>query len=164
MTVHILSGNGATARHVAPPIEIFRWLSEFRQGGGEGLLQDLFDRLRLRMGEVEADRVMSDALALDNEIRFRRPGGLELRPRGDVFLSADEAALAALIGHAHDLAIAPAMAEKLGIGSHDILRQHAASFAGSLREGGIEYEWEGAATAAMAVTAYTAPLRFGAGP
>jgi hypothetical protein len=116
------------------------------------------------MSEVEADQVMSEALALDNEIRFRLPDGLRMRARGDVLSSTDEAALAALIAYADDSAMAIAMAGKLGVGSHDIMRQHALALTLSLRRGGVQIEWESAPTAAMAVTAPMAPPHSGLGP
>jgi hypothetical protein len=121
--------------------EIFRTLALFRKDYDERLLQELAATLRRRMSDEEADRIMSDALVMDNEIRFRLPAGLALEKVGATSVSADERALAALIVDADDPEGAATAAEVLGIAQHRVLRQCASLLAGSLRRAGIETEW-----------------------
>src|SRR6478672_5432666 len=86
--------------HAALMIDVFRGLSAFRSSSDERVLQELFAKLCEHMAEDAADRVLSAALALDNEIRFRMPCGLSLREQGDDPASPHEKALIILVAHA----------------------------------------------------------------
>jgi hypothetical protein len=165
MSVRVLPKSQVLPGSLALTVEIFRALAEFRRRCDEGILQDLFARLRRLMDEPAADEILSSALALDNEIRFRRPAGLALRDRDDELVSPDEETLAMLIGHAEekDHPTAIAMAERLGIGNHHVLREYAYALALSLRHGGIEIEW-GGGSATMPIAAYAATSRNGLCP
>ena len=129
--------------NVALTAEILRTLSKFREGYDERVLQGLFEMLCRLMTEGHADKIMSDALALDNEIRFRLPLGLDFGEPGDECASKDEEVLITLVGHAEKAAgvTAAAMADKLGIGNHQTLRERACALARSLRLAGVEIEW-----------------------
>jgi hypothetical protein len=158
MTVRAL-----TPRKLLPPgaaltIELFRGLSEFRQDYDETVLQALFAMLCEHMTEDHADAILSDALALDNESRFRLPCGIATRDPGGDFASSDEEALVGLIACAEDYddPASAVMAERLGIATHYALRGCACSLAQSLNRAGVEIEW-GHATATMGVVALAAP-------
>ena len=137
---------------------IFRKLAQFREDYDERFLHELFAMLRRRMPEHQADKVMSDALAMDNEIRFRLRGGLSLDEDGLDFPCPHAQALTRLIAHAgaRDHSLAAAAAEELGIENHRILRKYASVLASSLAQGGIEIGWEGA-PATMPMTARGTP-------
>jgi hypothetical protein len=165
MSVRVLPEAEVLSPPVALSIELFRALAEFRQAYDEGILQDLFARLRRLTDEKAADEILANALALDNEIRFRMPAGLALRDQDDELVSPDEEALATLIGLAEeeDNPAVIAMAERLGIENHHVLRACASALARSLRRAGIEIEL-GGGPAVMPVTAYTATKRIGLCP
>jgi hypothetical protein len=143
-----------TITEIMPPgvrlvAEIFRKLAVFRKDYDGAVLQELAATLRRHMGEHQADKVMSDALVMDNEIRFRRPAGLILWPAGGKLAGAQEEALLALIRHAdaaHDI-LAVAAAEELGIENHRVLRKCASLLARSLAQGGVDLGWGVAQTA-----------------
>jgi hypothetical protein len=171
MTVHALPPRKLPSRKFLPlevtlTAEIFRRLSEFREDYGEAILQSLFGLLRQHMSEEDADRIMSDALTLDNEIRFRLPCGLSMLSSGEDFLSTDEEALVALLGHVGDPdgAMAIAMAERLGIGSHQVLRECACGLARSLEHAGIRLDHRSPPPAMHAVPAMPAAPRLGPSP
>ena len=126
--------------------EIFWKLAEFRKDYNETFLHELFAMLCRRMSERQADKVISDALAMDNEVRFRLPGGLSLDENNAGFPSSDVQALTRLIAcaGAKDHSLAAAAAEELGIENHRILRKCASVLASSLAQGGIEIGWEAA--------------------
>jgi hypothetical protein len=164
MTVRALPQRKLLPPHVALTIELFRGLSEFRQDYDGTILESLFAMLCEHMTGDEADKILSDTLALDNEIRFRLPCGLAVHDPGDDFASPDEEALVTLIARAEDHGdpTAALMAERLGIASYHALRECASSLARSLRQAGIETEWEHA-PAAMGVAALTAAPHAGGG-
>ena len=143
MMVRALQQGKFLPPNVALTIELFRGLFEFRQSYDELILQSLFAMLRERLTEREADKVLSDALALDNEIRFRLPCGLAVYDPSDDFASPDEEALVLMIAHAEDHGdpIGAVMAERLGITCHHVLRGCASTLAQSLKQAGIEIEW-----------------------
>ncbi|MBV9567426.1 MAG: hypothetical protein JO172_04750 [Hyphomicrobiales bacterium] len=149
MTVHPLNEMATPASNARLVSEIFRKLAEFRIDYDETYLHELFAMLRRRMPERQADRVMSDALAMDNEIRFRLPDGLSLGEDDAGFPSPEAQALTRLIAYAGatDHSLAAAAAEELGIENHRILRKCASVLASSLAQGGIEIGWEAASVA-----------------
>jgi hypothetical protein len=155
MTVHSLPEMTATSSDARFIAAIFRKLAEFREDYDERYLHELAAMLCRYMPETQADKVMSDALAMDNELRFRLPRGLSLNDDDDdTFTPADAEALTRLIAHAGatDHSLAAAAAEELGIENHRILRKCASVLALSLAEGGIEIGWE-APPAAMQTNA-----------
>ena len=158
MTVHTLPRMEVLPPNARLVAEIFRGLAVFRKDYDETILQELVARLRRHMPEGDADKVMSDALTMDNEIRFRLPSGLALRETGAGFASPAEKALMTLIGHAEepDDMLARAAAVELGIENHRVLRKCASLLARSLTQAGIEIEW-GAAPAAMQMAACGSP-------
>jgi hypothetical protein len=162
MTVHAFPRRGFLPRNAGLTVEIFRRLAKFREGYDEAILQELAEMLRRHMEEDEADQIMSDALALDNEIRFRLPCGLAVQDAGEGHAGAGEEALVTLIGHAEDgdAIMAVAMAERLGVENHHVLLELASALARSLKRGGIEIEW-GSARAAMRMAACDGPARPG---
>jgi hypothetical protein len=158
MTVHPLNEmttRSADARLIGT---LFRKLAQFREDYDERYLHELFAMLRRRMPEQQADKVMSDALALDNEIRFRLPDGLLLEEDDPDFPCARAQALTRLISHAGagDHGLAAAAAEELGIENHRILRKYASVLASSLAQGGIEIGWD-AGPETMPMTARGTP-------
>ena len=72
----------------------------------------------------------------------------------------------ALLGHAGDPngAMAIAMAERLGIGSHQVLRECACSLARSLEHAGIRLDRRSPPPAMRAVSAMPAASRLGLSP
>lgn len=146
MTVHALNEiarQSADARLIGT---VFRKLAQFREDYDERYLHELFTTLCRRMPEQQADKVLSDALAMDNEIRFRLPGGLWLEEDNPAFPCPCVQALTRLIAHAgvSDHGLAAVAAEELGIENHRILRKYASVLASSLSQGGIEIGWDGA--------------------
>jgi hypothetical protein len=158
MTVHVL--DETTARPAAARLigDIFRKLAQFREDYDERFLQELFAMLCCRMSAGRADKVMSDALAMDNEIRFRLPDGLSLDEDDLDFPGQHVQALTRLIAHAGaaDHNLVAAAAEELGIENHRILRKCASVLASSLAQGGIEIGWE-SEPATLPMTARAAP-------
>jgi hypothetical protein len=154
MTVLAFPRREILPRNAGLTVEIFRGFAKFRDGYDEAVLQELAQMLCRRMEEEEADQIMADALALDNEIRFRLPCGPAIQEPGEGHVCADEEALVTLVGHAENKGsgVAIAMAERLGIEDHAVLRDYASALARSLKRGGIEIEW-GSARAAMPMTA-----------
>jgi hypothetical protein len=143
MMVRALRQGKLLPPNVALTVELFRGLFEFRQNYDELILQCLFAMLRESVTEHDADKILSDALVLDNEIRFRLPCGLAMYEPGDDFASPDEEALVLMIAHAEDHGdpIGAVMAERLGIKCHHVLRGCASTLAQSLKQAGIEIEW-----------------------
>jgi hypothetical protein len=137
---------------------IFCKLAQFREDYDERFLHELFAMLCRRMPAHQADKVMSDGLAMDNEIRFRVPRGLSLDEDEADFPGPHLQALTRLIAHAGatDHSLAAAAAEELGIENHRILRKCASVLASSLAQGGIEIGWE-AEPATLPMTARGAP-------
>ena len=128
----------ANERRIA---DLFRRLGKFREDCDAAILDEIALGLRLRMSEAQADQVMSDAVLVDNELRFRLAGGIDLNKPGDQFATADEDALVTLIGAAtHDF-VAVVAAERLGIDNHRVLRQAAALLLRSLERGGFGVGW-----------------------
>jgi len=147
MTVHALNEFAKQSTDARLIVTVFRKLAQFREDYDERYLHELFATLCRRMPEEQADKVMSDALAMDNEIRFRLPDGLSLEEDDPAFPCPHARALQRLVAHAgaaeHDLAAAAA--EELGIENHRILRKYAGVLASSLTRGGVEIVWDGAA-------------------
>ncbi len=157
MTVHVLDekARSADARLIGA---IFRKLAQFREDYDERWLHELFAMLCRRMPAPQADKVMSDALAMDNEIRFRLPQGV-FQDEDDLdFSSPRIEALTRLIAHAgtSDHSLAAVAAEELGIENHRILRRCASVLASSLAQGGMEIGWE-AEAAPLPMTLRGAP-------
>jgi hypothetical protein len=150
MTVHPLRTMTTSSADARLVVKIFRKLAEFRRDYDETVLHELAAMLCRRMSERQADMVMSDALVMDNEIRFRLPAGLSLHEDCSGFPCPDAQALMTLIAHAGDCdhSLAAVAAEELGIENHRILRKCASVLALSLAQGGIEIGW-GAAPRAM---------------
>ena len=121
-------------------VEVFRKLSEFRQDYDEATLDDILAMLRCSMSTANADTLMRDALLMDNELRFRRPGGLDLHGTGHSSLSADEGLLLALIQASDGPTSAPAMAvtKRLGVENGRVLWQAAIAVARDLVRAGID--------------------------
>ena len=121
-------------------VEIFRKLSEFRQDYDKAPLDDILAMLRCSMSTANADTLMRDALLMDNELRFRRPGGLDLHGTGHSSLSADEGLLLALIQVSDGPKSAPAMAvtKRLGVENGRVLWQAAIAVARDLVRAGID--------------------------
>ncbi|MBV8448603.1 MAG: hypothetical protein JO094_00020 [Hyphomicrobiales bacterium] len=153
MIIHPLNESTTQSSDAHLVLEIFRKLAEFRIDYDETCLHELFATLRRHMPEHHADQVMSDALVMDNEIRFRLPGGLSLDEDEAGFPGPDAQALMRLIAHAGatDHSLAAQAAEELGIENHRILRKCASVLASSLAQGGIEIGWEAAAPVGMPV-------------
>jgi hypothetical protein len=151
MTVHAFREMTRAPADAGLIIEIFGKLVEFRRDYDETVLHDLAVILRARMSEPQADKAMCDALAMDNEIRFRLPAGLSLREEETGFPCTDTRALMKLIAHAGDPdhSLAAAAAEELGVQSHRILRKCASVLALSLAHGGLEIGWADAPTKAL---------------
>jgi hypothetical protein len=120
--------------------EIFRKLSAFRKDYDETVLDDIAAMLHRCMSAANADTLMRDALVMDNELRFRRPGGLKLHGMGHSSLSADEGLLLALIAASHVARSAPAMAmaKRLGVENGRVLWQAATAVARDLARAGID--------------------------
>ncbi|SEC14662.1 hypothetical protein SAMN05444161_0595 [Rhizobiales bacterium GAS191] len=150
MTLHVFSPAPAAPHAARLVLDIFRRLAAFREDYDEAVLHGLAAMLRRHMPEGAADKVTSDALVMDNEIRFRLPAGLAMQPQGEFRATHEEAALLSLVRHADDAddRLAVEAAERLGIVYHRVLRNCARMLARSLRQGGVETEWE-AAPAAM---------------
>jgi hypothetical protein len=151
VTLHALAPGAVTLARANRPasatvLDIFRRLAEFRAEYDEAVLFSLATVLRHLMPESAADKVMSDGLTMDNEIRFRLPAGLSLREPGELGASTDEADLLALVRHSADMddRLAGEAAERLGIVHHRILRSCARVLERSLKQGGVEIEWEAA--------------------
>jgi hypothetical protein len=144
MTVHLLRAMTSASADVRLVAEIFRKLAEFRRDYDESVLQELVAMLRRRMSERQADKVMCDALAMDNELRFRLPAGLSLHRNETGLPCADARALITLIAHACDPddSLAATAAEELGVRNHRVLRKCASVLALSLAQGGLEIGWE----------------------
>jgi hypothetical protein len=108
-------------------VETFRKLAEFHEDYDETVLSDIAAMLGQRMSPAGADLLLRDALVMDNELRFRRPGGLTLRMPGDASLSEDESAHLRLIAVSDDVddTAAMAMAERLGVRHSRVLRRAA---------------------------------------
>jgi hypothetical protein len=144
MTIQLL--NETRTRATADRLigAIFRKLAQFREDYDEIFLHELLAMLCPLMPEQQADKVLSDALAMDNEIRFRLPGGLSLDEDDMSFPCPRTRALTRLIAHAgaNHHSLASAAAEELGIENHRILRKYASVLASSLAQGGIEFGWE----------------------
>ena len=146
MTIHALKEIAKRSADACLIGTLFRKLAQFRKDYDERYLHELFATLCRRMPEQQADKVMSDALAMDNEIRFRLPGGLALEEDNPEFPCPRANALTRLIAHAGaaEHGLAAAAAEELGIENHRILRKYASVLAWSLAQGGIEIGWDGA--------------------
>jgi hypothetical protein len=164
VTLHAFAPGGVTRLAPTRPasavvIDIFRRLAEFRVDYEEAVLHGLATMLRRHMPESAADMVISDALTMDNEIRFRLPAGLSLRELAEFGASADETDLLTLIRHSADTddRHAAEAAERLGIMHHRILRSCARLLERSLRQGGVEIEWEAAPTALRGAAVASSP-------
>jgi hypothetical protein len=139
-----IANPGHAARAARSPgamtiVDVFRKLAEFRKDYDESVLSDVVAMLCQHMSAADADALLSDAFVMDNELRFRRPGGVMLHASGDLSLSRDEIILAGLIAASDsgDDRRAIAMAKRLGVENNRGLRQAACVLARDLARASI---------------------------